>query len=54
MTASECLRFHSDWKSYLSGSHVQGGAYSSQEGDHDCAISLNFSQIAYIEPGKTY
>ena len=36
------------------GSGAIGGEYTSQDGDHSSVISLNFSQIAFIEPGKTY
>jgi len=54
MTPSECARFHSDWKAYLGGSGAIGGEYASEEADHPLVISLNFHQIAYIEPGKLY
>jgi len=54
MTPSECKRFHTDWKSYLGGSHVRGGEYQSRESDHGVVIALNFAQIAYTEPGKVY
>jgi hypothetical protein len=53
-TPTECARFHSDWKSYLGGNGAIGGEYSSEEADHPLVISLNFSLIAYIEPGKVY
>ena len=54
MDSYECARFHSDWKSYLGGNGAIGGEYSIQDGDHNSVISLNFSQVAFIEPGKTY
>ena len=54
ITPSECERFLSDWKGYLQGSGIIGGQYSSEETEHSIVISLNFSAIAYIEPGKLY
>ena len=54
MSSGECARFHSDWKAYLAGSGVVGGEYSNEEADQPLIISLNFSLIAYIEPGKIY
>lgn len=54
MIPRECARFHSDWRAYLGGSAVRGGEYMSEEADHPLVISINFSLIAYIEPGKRY
>ena len=54
MTPKECARFRSDWKTYLGGNGALGGEYASEEADHPLVISLNFSLIAYIEPGKVY
>lgn len=54
MTSTEFSRFHSDWKSYLGGDGAIGGEYTSQEADRPLLISLNFSLIAYLEPGKVY
>ena len=52
MMPREFKRFQTDWKSYLTGSHVRGGEYQTVEGDHGVVISMNFAQIAYTEPGK--
>jgi hypothetical protein len=54
MPVRECARLHSDWKEYLRGNGAIGGEYAKEEGDQSLLISLNFSQIAYIEPGKVY
>ena len=54
MTPSECARFHLEWRAFLSGNGAIGGEYASEEADHPLVISLNFSHIAYIEPGKRY
>ena len=54
MTPKECARLHSDWKAYLGGNGTIGGDYASEEADHPLVISLNFSLIAYLEPGKVY
>jgi len=55
MTLAESARLHSDWKAYLGGNGpIGGGEYTSQEGEHTAVISLNFSLIAYMEPGKVY
>ena len=54
MAHSECVRFHSDWKSYLGGNGSKGGEYRCQDGDNSVLISLNFDLIAYTEPGKIY
>ena len=54
MTPQECTRFLSEWKSYLGGSGPGGGEYISEEADHPLRIILNFSHIAYTEPGKVY
>jgi hypothetical protein len=54
MPVRECARLHADWKAYLGGSGAIGGEYAKEEGDQCLLVSLNFSQIAYIEPGKVY
>ncbi len=54
MSIKERDRLHSDWNSYLSGLGTRGGEYASQDGGHSVMISLNFTQIAYTEPGKLY
>ena len=54
MAPKECARFHSEWKAYLGGNGAIGGEYMFEEADHALVISMNFSLIAYIEPGKTY
>jgi hypothetical protein len=54
MTRRECARFHSDWTAYLAGNGAIGGEYATDDAGQALTISLNFSLIAYIEPGKTY
>jgi hypothetical protein len=54
MPIRECARLHADWKAYLGGNGAIGGEYAKEEGEQSLLISLNFSQIAYIEPGKVY
>ena len=54
LTTAECERFLGDWKAFLSGNGAIGGQYSSEESDRSLLLSLNFSAIAYIEPGKIY
>lgn len=54
MTPNECTKFHSEWKAYLGGNGAIGGEYACEEADHSLVISLNFSLIAYVEPGKVY
>ena len=54
MTSEECARFRADWMSFLDGGGPGGGEYATEEGDRSPLISLNFSVIAYIEPGKAY
>jgi hypothetical protein len=54
MAPSECIRFHSEWRSYLNGDGSKGGEYTCEDGDHTVLISLNFDQVAYTEPGKVY
>jgi hypothetical protein len=54
ITPPEFARFYRDWKSYLEGAGTIGGSYASEEAEHPLTVSLNFSQIAYIEPGKVY
>lgn len=54
MLPTECARFHSEWKAYLGGNGAMGGEYATEEADQPSVISLNFSQIAYTEPGKVY
>ena len=54
MIPRECARFHAEWRAYLGGNGAIGGVYASEEADHPLVISLNFHQIAYIEPGKVY
>ncbi len=54
LTPAECKRFQSDWKSYLNGLGARGGEYTIEDGDHSVLISLNFTQIAYTEPGKLF
>ena len=54
LTSNECARFHADWKNYVEGKGPIGGEYASEEADHPMVVSINFSLIAYIEPGKRY
>jgi hypothetical protein len=54
MMAAECKRLHAEWKLYLGGSHIQGGEYQFVEADRAVPIFLNFRQIVYTEPGRTY
>ena len=54
MTPRECVRLHSDMKAYLGGNGAIGGDYASEEAEQPLIISLNFTHIAYIEPGKIY
>jgi hypothetical protein len=54
MALRECARFHSDWKAFLGGNGAIGGEYAIEDGDQSLLVSLNFNQIAYIEPGKIY
>ena len=54
LSPEECKRLQADWKSYLNGLGARGGEYTSQDGGHSVLISLNFTQIAYTEPGKLY
>lgn len=54
MTPTECARFHAEWKAFLGGSGATGGEFSTEEADQPLLISLNFKQIAYIEPGRVY
>lgn len=48
----EWKRFQSDWRSYLNGLGARGGEYTSHDGDRRVLISINFTQIAYTEPGR--
>lgn len=54
LTPKESDRLHSDWMSFLTGQGVRGGEYVTQDADHQVVVSLNFSQIAFTEPGKLY
>ena len=54
MKPTEWARFNTEWKAYLGGSGAIGGEYEADEADKPITISLNFSLIAYIEPGKIY
>ena len=53
MSESESIRFQADWKSYMEGGR-KGGDYNCFSGETPVLISINFEQIAYIEPGKIY
>ena len=54
LSPQECVRLHTDLKAYLGGSGPIGGDYASEEADQRLVISLNFSLIAYMEPGRVY
>ncbi len=54
ITPRECVRLLTEWKAYLGGNGAIGGEYAFEETDHPLVMSLNFSLIAYIEPGKVY
>jgi hypothetical protein len=54
LTPRECARLHADLKAQLAGNGAIGGEYTNDESDQQITISLNFSLIAYIEPGKIY
>ena len=54
MIPTECARFREEWKAYLKGNGAIGGEYATEEADQPLYLSVNFSQIAYIEPGKVY
>ncbi len=54
MSPEESARFQAEWRNYIDGSGEVGGEYMIENGDTPYVISLNFSQIAFIEPGKQY
>ncbi len=54
LVPSEYERLQADWLAYLGGEETRGGSYSVLDADHSILVSVNFTQIAYTEPGKIY
>jgi len=54
LSAAECMRLHSDWKSFLAGNGPRGGEYYRHDGENPVLMALNFDHIVYTEPGKIY